>query len=113
MTIVLVVISAMVFVGSVAWFLTTSSDVVEISMVLSILFSCIFLVAFIGVGASEGWTEEGRKEHITELRTELIEKIQKTKDPYMLGTLADEVYEFNETYEDDAIDFGMYVRDKY
>lgn len=110
MTIVIVVILFLVFVGSIVWFFTTDSDVVEICMLFSITLSLIFAIGLTAVGCCEGWTEEERKEHITELRTELIEKIQKTDDPYMLGALADKVYEFNEEYEDDAIDFSAYVK---
>lgn len=112
MTIVLVVILAIIFVGSVVWFFVTESETIEIMMLFSIFLSCLFLIGFTCIGASEGWTEEGRKEHITEQRTELIEKIQKTDDPYLLGPLADEVYKFNEEHEDDAIDFSAYVRIK-
>jgi hypothetical protein len=113
MLIVIVVILFLVCVGSTIWFFTTDSDAVEICMLFSITLSLIFAIGLTGVGCSEGWTEEGRKEHIAELRTELINKIQKADDPYMLGKLADEVYKFNEEHEDDAIDFSMYVRDKY
>ena len=113
MLIVVVVILYLVCAGSIIWFFATDSDTVVVCMLFSITLSLIFAIGLTGVGCSEGWTEEGRKELITEQRTELIKKIQKADDPYMLGKLADEVYEFNEEHEDDAIDFSMYVRDKY